>query len=103
MPPPFQEMTIAEFADLLKRFPFSRTINFVHMHHTWRPRHADYRGKATIEGMWRYHTKVNGWSDIAQHITIAPDGTIWTGRGWNEPPASSKGHNGTLRAGPFMF
>ncbi len=103
MPPPFQEMTIAEFADLLKRFPFSRTINSVHMHHTWRPRHADYRGKATIEGMWRYHTKVNGWSDIAQHITIAPDGTIWTGRGWNEPPASAKGHNGTRRAGPFMF
>lgn len=103
MPPPFQEMTIAEFADLLERFPFSRTINSVHMHHTWRPRHADYRGKATIDGMWRYHTKVNGWGDIAQHITIAPDGTIWSGRGWNEPPASAKGHNGTRRAGPFMF
>jgi hypothetical protein len=96
-------MTIAEFADLLERFPFSRTINSVHMHHTWRPRQADYRGKTTVEGMWRYHTKVNGWSDIAQHITIAPDGTIWTGRGWNEPPASAKGHNGTRRAGPFMF
>jgi hypothetical protein len=103
MPPPFREMTIGEFADLLERFPFSRTINSVHMHHTWRPRHADYRGLTTVEGMWRYHTGVNGWSDIAQHITIAPDGTIWTGRGWNEPPASAAGHNGTRRVGPFMF
>jgi Caspase domain/N-acetylmuramoyl-L-alanine amidase len=103
MPPPFQEMTVAEFADLLERFPFRRSINAVHMHHTWRPRHADYRGRATIEGMWRFHTKVNGWSDIAQHITIAPDGAIWTGRGWNEPPASARGHNGNRERGPFMF
>jgi hypothetical protein len=103
MPPPFREMTIAEFADLLERFPFSRIINSVHMHHTWRPRHADYRGRITIEGMWRHHTRVNGWSDIAQHITIAPDGSIWTGRGWNEPPASAASHNGTRLAGPFMF
>ncbi|MCA1577736.1 MAG: caspase family protein [Acidobacteria bacterium] len=103
MPPPFREISIQDFADLLEDFPFSRTINSVHMHHTWRPRHADYRGRTTIEGMWRYHTKVNGWSDIAQHITIAPDGVIWTGRGWNEPPASAAGQNGTRRTGPFMF
>lgn len=103
MPPPFREITIDEFADLLENFPFTRRINSVHMHHTWRPRHADYRGRPTIEGMWRYHTRTNGWSDIAQHITIAPDGAIWTGRGWNEPPASARNHNGNRNAGPFMF
>lgn len=103
MPPPFQKLTLVEFADLLGRFPFRRQINAVHMHHTWRPRHADYRGASTIEGMWRYHTKVNGWSDIGQHISIAPDGAIWTGRGWNEPPASAGGFNGSRAAGPFMF
>ncbi|HKS26487.1 MAG TPA: caspase family protein [Pyrinomonadaceae bacterium] len=103
MPRPFRRLTLAEFADLLERFPFTRKINAVHMHHTWKPQRRDYRGLPTIEGMWRYHTVNLGWSDIAQHITIAPDGAIWTGRGWNEPPASASGHNGNRSAGPFMF
>jgi hypothetical protein len=42
-------------------------------------------------------------ADIAQHITIAPDGTIWLGRNWNWPPVSGAGHNGNSEAGPFMF
>lgn len=103
MPKPFRRLTLAEFADLLASFPFERRITAVHMHHTWKPRHADYKGLATIEGMWRYHTTVAGWSDIAQHVTVAPDGSVWTGRGWNEPPASASGHNGNRSAGPFMF
>ncbi|MBD0369480.1 MAG: caspase family protein [Pyrinomonadaceae bacterium] len=103
MPRPFRRLTLDEFADLLARFPFTRRVNAVHMHHTWRPRVRDYTGRETIEGMWRYHTQELGWSDIAQHITIAPDGSIWTGRGWNEPPASASGHNGNRSAGPFMF
>ena len=53
--------------------------------------------------MWRYHTQTNGWSDIAQHVTIAPDGVIWTGRHWDLPPASAKHHNGKTASGPFMF
>ncbi|MET0622739.1 MAG: caspase family protein [Pyrinomonadaceae bacterium] len=103
MPKPFRKLTLAEFADLLARFRFARKINAVHMHHTWKPRRRDYDGLATIEGIWRFHTVNNGWSDIAQHVTIAPDGSIWTGRGWNEPPASAAGHNGNRAAGPFMF
>lgn len=101
--PTFQRLDLAQFEALLQRFPFSRKINAVHMHHTWRPRRADFRGHATIVGMWRYHTQTNGWSDIAQHITIAPDGGIWLGRNWNLPPASASGHNGNSVAGPFMF
>ncbi|MFL6632358.1 MAG: peptidoglycan recognition family protein, partial [Massilia sp.] len=73
------------------------------MHHTWRPNRAQYRGHDTIVAMWRFHTEQNHWSDIAQHITIAPDGTIWLGRDWNMPPASASGHNGNAQAGPFMF
>ena len=105
MAPPFVSLTIADFARLLDEW-FSRhqrAIDEVHMHHTWRPNHAQYRGHESIVGMWRHHTQVNGWSDIAQHVSIAPDGTIWTGRHWDRPPASSGGHNGSPTHGPFMF
>lgn len=50
--------------------------------------------------MWRFHTQELGWSDIAQHVSIAPDGTIWSGRDWNKTPVSSRGFN---HAGVFMF
>jgi hypothetical protein len=103
MPAPFRQLSCSAFADLLARYVFTRTITEVHMHHTWSPAHADYAGLATIQGMADYHVRVNGWSDIAQHITVAPDGSLWTGRDWNQAPASSTGHNGTSSAGPFMF
>ena len=88
----FHPLSIGEFA-----------VDQVHLHHTWKPTHADYDGLRTIESMWRFHTQINGWSDISQHVTIAPDGTIWTGRPWNQPPCSAAGHNGNRFAGPFMI
>ena len=103
MPRPFHQITVEQFAELLEKFPFTRAIDSVHMHHTWRPNHPQYKGVSTIEGMWEFHTNRRGWSDIAQHISIAPDGTIWTGRSWNQPPVSARGFNGNLKAGPFMF
>lgn len=103
MPPPFKQVDRKEFAAVLEKFLFTRRINGVHMHHTWRPNHAQYQGHSTILGMYLYHTQRAGWQDIAQHITIAPDGSIWLGRNWNLPPASAAGHNGNSQAGPFMF
>lgn len=103
MPKPFHKLTLEEFDRLFRSFHFTRTIDAVHMHHTWRPNHAQYNGERSIESMWLYHTTHNGWSDIAQHISIAPDGSIWTGRGWNTPPASAGGYNGNRHSGPFMF
>ncbi|HEU4564459.1 MAG TPA: caspase family protein [Gemmatimonadaceae bacterium] len=102
MPRPFHRLTRAEFADLLSRFPFERRIAGVHLHHSGSPTRAGYQGARTIGGMWCEHTAIRGWSDIAQHVTIAPDGSIWTGRDWNRPPASAAGHNGDRLAGPFM-
>ena len=99
----FHRLTAEEFPDLLGQFSFTRLINAVHLHHTWRPRHKDYKGMETIVSMWRYHTEEQGWSDIAQHLTIAPDGALWTGRNWNAPPASAAGHNGNKSFGPFMI
>ena len=103
MPPPFRQVTLDEFEQLLRSFPFRRTIDSVHMHHTWRPNHSQWRGQQTVLGMWRNHTTENGWSDIAQHLTIGPDGSLWLCRNWNQPPASAKGHNGSQATGPFMF
>lgn len=103
MPAPFKRLTLAEFAALVERFEFRRRINAVHMHHTWRPTHQQFRGHDSIVAMWHHHTAVNGWSDIAQHVTIDPQGFIWLGRNWNQAPASAAGHNGNASAGPFMF
>lgn len=99
----FQSVDAAGFTRLVQDFPWTRRIVEVHLHHTWRPRQSDYRGLRTIEGMWRTHTEVNKWSDIAQHVSIAPDGTIWVGRNFNWAPASASGFNGNAKAGPFMI
>lgn len=99
----FIAMTRADFDAVLAGFKWSRKITAVHMHHTWSPNHAQWRGLTSVRGMWSFHVNENGWSDIAQHVTIAPDGWIWAGRDWNKPPASSNGANGTTKSGPFMF
>lgn len=103
MPHPFLQLTIDEFEELAARFEFTREINAVHVHHTWRPRQREFKGLRTVEAMCRVHKEELGLGDIAQHITIDPDGFVWTGRAWNQPPASAVGHNGTRAAGPFMF
>ncbi|MEM8601377.1 MAG: peptidoglycan recognition family protein [Bacteroidota bacterium] len=103
MPRPFHSLQIQDFQQLLAKFPFARTITEVHMHHTWIPDHDSDRGLASVEAMWRYHTQTLRWSDIAQHLTIDKQGTLWTGRNLNVPPASAGGFNGNRQAGPFMF
>lgn len=104
MPTPvFKRLSLEQFSQLLARFPFTRRINAVHMHHTWRPQRSDFRGHETIVAMWRFHTQQQGWRDIAQHLTIDPEGWVWLGRNWNLPPVSASGHNGNEQFGPFMF
>lgn len=82
------------------------TLTEVHVHGTWEPSHADFTGsnhRELQDNMRDYHVNTNGWDDIAQHITIFPDGKIMTGRNINLAPASATGHNGTNEAHPFMF
>ena len=38
----FHLLTLEEFQELLERVRLRRAINAVHLHHTWRPRHADF-------------------------------------------------------------
>ncbi len=99
----FAKLTLDEFAFFLERFPFSRAINAVHLHHTRRPRQEQFRGRETIVEIAHRHRDGFGFAAIAQHVTIAPDGSIWLGRHWNAPPVSAAGHNGNTTNGPFMI
>jgi hypothetical protein len=103
MPTPIRRITSAQFALLALPSQLTRKIAAVHVHHTFRPRRQDFRGLATVEAMRKFHMEQNGWSDIAQHLTIDPQGGLWTGRNWNMAPASATGHNGTAAEGPFMI
>ena len=85
---PFRALTRQQFADEVREFAWTRRLWRVDLHHTWHPTHAHYDGHACIERMDRFHRQVRGFDCIAQHVSIAPDGTIWTGRDWNKTPAS---------------
>jgi len=100
MPAPFRPLTRAEFVNEIMAFSWTRRVWRVDMHHTFRPTHADYDGERCIERMCRFHVDERKWDDIAQHVSIAPDGVIWTGRDWNKTPASV---GGVLNQGAFMF
>jgi N-acetylmuramoyl-L-alanine amidase len=100
MPSPFRPLTTGEFESEVCAFVWTRRVWRIDMHHTWAPAHDDYDGIACIERMARYHVNERRFDDIAQHVTIAPDGTIWTGRDWNRDPASV---GFGMNAGVFMF
>ncbi|MFX0559987.1 N-acetylmuramoyl-L-alanine amidase [Tepidibacillus infernus] len=95
----FKAYTLDEFDRFIRNFNFTRPINHIQIHHTWKPRKTDYQGEKTIEAIWRYHTETRGWSDIGEHFTISPDGLIWDGRDLNVIPAGISGHN----IGGMMF
>lgn len=87
-----RRISVDDFSDLLRIFRFPRKIESIHLHHTWNPSRREFRGQSTIEAM-----------DPAHHLAIDPEGYLWTGRNWNDPPASAQGFNGNARFGPFMI
>ena len=100
MPSPFRPLSASEFAGEVACFAWTRRVWRVDMHHTFYPAHSDYSGLLTIERMRDFHVETRGFEDIAQHVSIAPDGVIWTGRDWNRTPASV---GFGMNAGVFMF
>ncbi|HTU99045.1 MAG TPA: N-acetylmuramoyl-L-alanine amidase, partial [Luteitalea sp.] len=102
MPNPIEALSLSEFETLLAAWTPVRRITQVHVHCTDHPRHAEFRGRASVEAMRAFHQSI-GMADIAQHLTIDPQGLIWTGRPFDVMPASARGHNGTTAAGPFMI
>lgn len=98
----FHPLSVREFEDLLDAWAPRRRIETVHIHCTDQPRHANFRGLPSMQAMRLAHLG-RGMVDIAQHLTIAPDGVLWTGRPFDMIPASARGHNGTAAIGPFMI
>jgi hypothetical protein len=100
MPKPFRPLTISEFTREVHSFPWQRRVWRIDVHHSVVPSIANYEGLASIEGIWQRDLEYRHFEDIAQHVSIAPDGTIWTGRDWNRTPASIGRH---MNLGAFMI
>jgi uncharacterized protein with LGFP repeats len=60
---------------------FNRTIQQVHIHHTVNSNdYAPEDVPALLRGIYRYHTKNLGWSDVGYNFLVDRFGGIWQGR-----------------------
>ena len=74
----------------------SRVIKYIQLHHTWKPNYDtfyQYPDGFTLQKNMQTHHKSNGWSDIGQHFSVFPDGSVLTGRSLNTNPAGIVGGN----------
>ena len=91
----FTLMTAAEFESWIASQRVTRGIRLVQLHHTWSPAYAQFNGSNhfTLQSnMKSYHLSI-GYADIAQNLTIFPDGQVMTGRSLNTAPAGCVGAN----------
>lgn len=96
----FTRLTAGELIKILKNYNHTE----LHVHHTWKPNHDTFNGNnhdLIQDGMRNFHMKTNDWDDIAQHVSLFPDGTFLTGRNFAEQPVSIKGYNGSGNKIPF--
>lgn len=93
MPALFHRLNIDGFGALLEAWrPSRRDIAEVHLRQTRLPGGERFDGRTTIEAAWRADMAELSLSDAAQHATVAPDGSLWTGRHWDVPvPPRSRG------------
>ncbi|MBB5394539.1 SH3 domain-containing protein [Mucilaginibacter sp. AK015] len=92
----FTLMSIQEFETWIDARQLARTVLTIQEHHTYSPAYTQFNGSnhfALQQGMKNYHVNANGWSDIGQHFTTFPDGTIMTGRSLEKSPACIVGQN----------
>lgn len=85
-------LTTNELINELEKYSFKQ----LHLHHTWKPTHAQFKGNNHLQmqqGMRNFHVNSRGFQDIAQHLTLFPDGKWVTGRPFYKAPASIKGWN----------
>lgn len=89
----FNEKTFMEHINSVK---IKRKIRYIQLHHTYSPSYSHFDGNNHMvlqRNMKNYHVKTNGWTDIAQHFTIFPDGKILSGRNLDTAPAGIYGAN----------
>ncbi len=91
----FTLMKPAEFGPWLKQQQVSRAVSVIQIHHTWLPNYSNFNGSnhfEKLQGMKASHL-ARGFSDIAQNLTIFPDGKIAVCRPLNVVPAGIYGQN----------
>lgn len=83
-----------EFAMWLNSASVTRLIKLVQIHHTWLPDYASFNKNyfALLESMEASHLE-RGFAEIAQNLTIFPDGMVAICRSFNTIPAGIKGAN----------
>lgn len=101
----FEIITIDELIKRLERYNHSE----LHPHCTASPNIAEHWVKRPDgifwqEAMRRVHMQSpRNWRDIAQHVTLLPNGLFVTGRDFGTTPASMTGFNGSAPNNiPFM-
>ncbi len=93
--------TADEFKKWLTNQKVTRTVTRLQVHHTALPDYSCfYKSNGKTEDLLvrqnnikSFHKNTNGWSDIAQHFLVGPNGHIVTGRSLNKTPIGISGWN----------
>jgi hypothetical protein len=90
-------LSLEEFEKYINNLNISglRHVDHVQTHHTWSPSYRNFNGSNHFDkltSMEEAH-KARGFSEIAQHYTTFPDGSIAVCRTLTIIPACIKGHN----------
>jgi hypothetical protein len=92
----YRKFTTPELMVYLKNYKWGRNLKQFHIHHTWLPSFNEFNGSnhdAVQWGMENYHVNTLHWGEIAQHLSLFPDGIWVMGRNWDRDPASILGWN----------
>lgn len=87
-------LTKEDFKDWLFNNSFSRKITLIQQHHTWIPSYKQFKGNnhfQMLKSMENHHKKKMKWKNIAQNLTIFPDGTVAVSRPFHMAPEGSIG------------
>ena len=94
----FTLFTMPEFQEYTATLDTSRLRKITHIqtHHTLSPSYKHFNGTnhfEKLEGMEKFHVQERKFSEIGQHFTTFPDGTIAACRDLAKLPACIKGFN----------